>query len=145
MRTFKEWRLLRENTDGVEQAYFNVNIDPNTPEAQIRQDPELTRNLALELTFAYNDYQDSVNRQAIVQHMKKLPMKMVGDPGQIVSFDGRHMETDDDVVPGDAVKVVSPGFTFTGPIGDYYIGKAVVLSAPGVSAAGPMKITPLGR
>lgn len=147
MGNFKTWLTLQENTEGVIRAYSNSSYQPTDTAATIQQNQEEMKQLARELVFAFQDAEDQADRDAILQHMKKLPFSLIGKVGEVVGFDGRNMTTEDMPEVGDPVQVVTPGFqlTWEGSPYPWLIGRAAVRAAqPGTPAGGKLTILPWG-
>jgi hypothetical protein len=107
-----------ELPEAAKQGYDAVGVKASATAAELQALPwEDRRHIAANLASAYEDADSDAERQLIIKHMGKMGMTQHGSPGDAVAFDGSTMKTEANLLPGDAAKVVQPGFSVDSPEG----------------------------
>lgn len=117
------WRALGSPGEGSDlwAALFNSQIEPGATEEEDQFDPDAQpRYVALSFAIAYQDSPLAV-KMKLIPFMIRGGLKQVYKPGQKTYFNGILMDTNDDVLGGDPVEVVYPGW-LTQPHGEYDSG-----------------------
>jgi hypothetical protein len=103
---------------------------PQLPEWQRvpSTDPEIDfqRSLGAELVFAWQDAASSETRDGLERALFNVGIERLNEPGEIVEFDSTSHHTEDEVVEGESVEVVLPGWKLVNTRGTSLLAKGRV-------------------
>ena len=91
-------------------------------------DPEIEfqKNLSEELVFAWQDAPSPEVQAGLERALFNVGVEPIGQRGDIVEFDGITQHTEDDVLQGDIVEIVLPGWQLVNRRGKSLIARARV-------------------
>lgn len=85
--------------------------------------------MSRELVLAWRDVGPGAVREGLERALINVGIEPIGEPGEVVSFDGALHDSDEDLISGDAVEVTEPGWRFRNARGEFLLARARVVRA----------------
>jgi hypothetical protein len=80
--------------------------------------------------FAWQDAPTPEARASLERALFNVGGRKVGEPGEIVVFDGSIHRTEDDLIPGEPAQISEPGWQLVGRRGTFLIAPTRVRTPP---------------
>jgi hypothetical protein len=100
-------------------------VPPGRKTPDSHADLDFQRDQSEQLVFAWQDA-DATTKEALENVMYNVGLEAVGERGQVLPFDGRIHDTDEEVLADTSVVVTEPGWRLANSRGVYLITKARV-------------------